>query len=111
MTCALVDFSTCSSAILCCASCPCTIINIKTHTAYVVAVCVYSVDVPVYASMCRVRKLPLASVAVMSTVGLQQEAVYAIGTFAVVPAIKLVRISTPTGKDVTLMSPGIKSNA
>jgi len=59
----------------------------------------------VYASMCRVRKLPLASVAVMSTVGLQQEAVYAIGTFAVVPAIKLVRISTPTGKDVTLMSP------
>jgi hypothetical protein len=43
--------------------------------------------------------------------GLQQEAVYAIGTLAVVPAIKLVRISTPAGSDVTLMSPGIKSNA
>ena len=46
----------------------------------------------------------------MSTVGLQQEAVYAIGTFSVVPAIKLVRNSAPTGLDITLMSPGIKSN-
>ena len=55
-------------------------------------------------------KLPLASVALMSTMGLQQEAVYATGTFDVVPAMKLVRNSTPTGLDVTLMSPGIKSN-
>lgn len=55
-------------------------------------------------------KLPLASVALMSTMGLQQVAVYAIRTFAVVPAMKLVRNSTPTGLDVTLTSPGIKSN-
>lgn len=40
MTCASVDFSTCSFAILCYATCPCTVINIETHTAYVVAVCV-----------------------------------------------------------------------
>lgn len=78
MTCAYVHFSTCSFAILCYATCPCTIINIKTHTAYVVAVCVYSVGVPALALICRVTKLPLASVAVMSTVGLQQEAVYVI---------------------------------
>ena len=83
----------------------------KTHTAYVVAVCAYSVDVPAFASIRWLRKLPLASVAVISTMGLQQEAVYAIGTLDVVPAIKLVRISTPAGSDVTLMSPGIKSNA
>ena len=55
-------------------------------------------------------KLPLASVALMSTMGLQQEAVYATGTFDVVPATKGVRNSTPTGLDVTLTSPGIKSN-
>lgn len=73
-----------------------------------VAVCVYSVDIP--ASIRRVMELPLASVAVMSTVGLQQESVYAIGTLAVVPAIKLVRNSTPAGLDITLTSPGIKSN-
>lgn len=76
-----------------------------------VAVCAYSVDVPASASIRRVAKLPLASVALMSTMGLQQEAMYAIGTLDVVPAIKLVRISTPAGLDVTLMSPGIKSNA
>jgi hypothetical protein len=57
------------------------------------------------------RKLPLASVALISTVGLQQEAEYVIGTFNVVPAIKVVRNSTPGGLDITLMSPGIKSNA
>ena len=79
--------------------------------AYVAAVCVYSVDVPAFALTRWVMKLPLASVAVMSTKGRQQESVYAIWTFDVVPAIKAVRNSTPAGLDVTLMSPGIKSNA
>ena len=46
----------------------------------------------------------------MSTMGLQQEAVYATGTVAVVPATKLFMNSTPAGLDVTLMSPGINSN-
>jgi hypothetical protein len=54
MTCASVDFSTCCFAILCYATCHFTVINIRTHTVYVVAVCLYSVDIPAFASICRV---------------------------------------------------------
>lgn len=46
----------------------------------------------------------------MSTVGVQQEALYVIGTAVVVPAMKLVWNSTPVGLDDTLMSPGIEAS-